>query len=360
MSSSQKAKGGGAGNGGRGAGLDPRDTPAGGVAMQQPEERNLGEVAALLSEAPAAAEDDTGFAAARSESRRRRWYENRFGLILLPIAVIGIVVLVVFVSSDQKRRHEFACFIEGEIQQCKREGVDRLRKQWALEDNASKPEYGDLVLTYFPQDARVDITQTVCKEKRIPNSDKFTEKDCSQKNAIANKSHELKPNEIVEQLPLLNLPVRERTVKETAEGVPYVAEVQTYSYAIKIAREGYQPREFDFTPETWQRLGPDINMTIAWQGCDLVPLPETMREPFVKARTELYCIEKTAANPEEGAKKADEMLSEVVVRNRFRTVKDFMAVQNELTADKVWWDETWATIQKANCKEVLPEDPDAK
>ena len=291
----------------------------------------------------ALAEDDET-TAARPKDR-----VSLFGIVLLVLCVAAAAVGAFVISSNDQWMADLKCFLRGDITRCKWAKVELQLQQWDKEDQATTPRYGDIVLTYFPQDARVTITQIIKYQQGFEGPIAKTEEV-----EIKNKSSELKPNEIVEQLPLMNLPVLERERDEEGN----IKTIRHYSYRIKIERDGYEPREWTFDPNDWQRLGPDVNWSIPWEGADLTPKPETVREPFSKAYKEMVCLD---AYYEKTGKKAGMteaglagMRKEIEIRNGFKSTTEFENFKQMLMADTAWWTPTWAALEKEPCPEITP------
>lgn len=314
---------------------------------------NVNEIQTLLArpgdpDADAPPPDDEADLSYVDESRAavRQPRTQLFGLVLLGICIGLIVAGAVVISGNEAWVKDLDCFLFSNIQKCKMAKVEALQAQWAKEDEATTPRYGDIILTYFPQDAKVTITQTVKHQQGYEGPIASTE-DLT----IPNKSTELKDNEIIEQLPLVDLPILERERNEQGD----IKEVRHYTYHVKIEREGYEPREWTFEPTDWQRLGPEVNWSIPWQGADLVPKPETVKEPFAKAMREIYCLEQyyEKTGKKAGMTDADVKATrkEIEIRHGFKTTADFESFSAMLRADDAWWPPVWQGIQKEKCPE---------
>jgi hypothetical protein len=269
---------------------------------------------------------------------------SRFGLTVLIACVLAIIIGVFVIRSNPKWMADLECFWSGSIQRCKMAPVEELRAQWREEEAATRPMYGDVTLVYHPQDAKVTIEQTVRKQagwKADIGSPETV--------LIENRSTKLREHELIESLPLENLPIREREQNEQGE----VTEVRHYTYRFLIEREGYEPREFAFEQEDWVRLGPDVNYSIQWSNVDLIPKPETIREPFSKAMREIYCARVEFAERGEKAGQTrsdlDAQIREIQVRHGFRTMAEFSSFEHQLTADEEWWNPVWEEIRKEPC-----------
>lgn len=271
---------------------------------------------------------------------------SKSGIALLVIAVVIAVVGIFMIAGNEKWQQDLDCFLNGNIAKCKMEKVERLRAQWRKEDRATKPKYGDLVLTYYPQDATVTIEQTMRKQEgwNGPLGEPIVQ-------LIPNKSTELKENEVIEQLPLIDLPIRERERTEDGE----IKEVRHYEYHIKIEREGYHPREFHFEESDWMKLGPEVNYSIQWNGCDLVPKPETVKPKFVAAMREIYCANTYFNEKGEKAGMTEAQLrgqrKEIQIRHGFKTTDEFEKFRAMLTADEAWWKAELEKIKAEPCPE---------
>jgi hypothetical protein len=273
-----------------------------------------------------------------------------FGPILIAVCLAVIVAGVFYIRGNEQYVADLDCFLTSDIAKCKHAGVEELMARWREEDTATRPKYGDLVLTYYPQDAKVTITQKIEHFAGYAAFDKKTVTSTEDK-PIPNKSTELKENEVIEQLPLMNLPILERTRNDEGD----ITDVTRYTYHIQIVREGYEPREFEFGPADWQKLGPDVNYSIPWTGADLVPKPETVMEPFAKAMRELYCLEKhyESKGKKAGMTEGDlrGMRKEIEIRHGFKTTSEFEKFKQMLTAMDEWWKPKWEEITKEKCPE---------
>lgn len=275
---------------------------------------------------------------------------SKFGLILLGLCIAMVVAGVFYIRTNDQWVADLKCFLTSDIAKCKHAGVEALMTQWREEDAATVPKYGDLVLTYYPQDSKVTITQKV---QHFGGYAAFRKGTVTSKEdlSIPNKSTELKENEVIEQLPLMNLPILERARNDDGD----ITDVTRYTYHILIERDGYEPREFEFGPDDWQKLGPDVNYSIPWQGADLVPKPETVKEPFRKAMRELYCLEQyyESKGQKAGMSEADlrGMRKEIEIRHSFKTTAEFEKFKQMLMADEAWWKPAWDEIVKEKCPE---------
>ncbi len=270
---------------------------------------------------------------------------SKFGIVLFFTCLAVIIIGILVVRSNEAWMADLDCFLSGDIQRCKLAGVEQQRAEWRAEEAATRPKYGDLILTYHPQDALVTIEQTV---RRRPGHGEPLGPPETVK--IPNRSEKLSEHELIEQLPLMNLPIREREQDEDGE----ITEVRHYSYKVQISRDGYEPREFEFEEDDWVRLGPDVNYSIPWQGVDLIPKLETIRDPFVAATREIHCAEVHFARvgEREGMTEGDlrGQIREIQVRHGFRTADEFSRFRARLTADEDWWHPIRDEIRKDDCR----------
>ena len=221
--------------------------------------------------------------------------------------------------------------------------ADKLARQ-AYEAEATRPLFGDLVLSYFPQDSVVTVEQSMRKHagwRGTPGAPELR--------LIPNKSTELDDNEVIERLPLANLPIRDHSLSDDGA----VTEVRYYEYRIKIEHEGYEPREFHFEREDWTRSDPETNYSAQWNGCELVPKPETVKPRFAAAMREIYCANMYFNETGEKAGMTEAQLRaqrrEIRVRHGFKTTDEFEKFRSMLTSDEAWWKVELEKIKAEPC-----------
>lgn len=324
---------------------------------------------------------------------------RRIGFVLFAVAAVAIAISTLLVATSSEASTRIGRFFQGfECGETGRENclVDYIyaearekEAQWREEDYRARPIYGDITLTYFPKDARVDIYQTMyLKDGAEWRADTAglgeVIKDCGQllpearrkqlaaaghgdptcnaetgEISFPNQSHVLKEGEYVERIPLRNLPIfqTERhplcergavTCDEDTAGSVRLA--RNYEYRIVFSREGYEPHELKITKEGWTKGAGSSNYVYFWNGLDLQPKPETLRDNFILAKRQIYClmqIQKIESYEKLPAENRDLIMS----RNGFKSWEAFLEVEGVLTVGEfeAWWTEAWAEIQKAEC-----------
>jgi hypothetical protein len=324
---------------------------------------------------------------------------RKIGFVLFAVAAAAIAVSTVLIATSSEASTRVSKFFQGfECGETGRENclVDYIyaearekEAQWREEDYRARPIYGDITLTYFPKDARVDIYQTMyLKDGAEWRADTAglgeLIKDCGQllpearkkqlsaaghgdptcnaesgEISFPNQSHVLKEGEYVERIPLRNLPIfqTERhplcergavTCDEDTAGSVKLA--RNYEYRIVFSREGYEPHELKITKEGWTKGAGSSNYIYFWNGLDLQPKPETLRDNFILAKRQIFCLmqlQKIESYDKLPAENRDLIMS----RNGFKSWEAFLEVEGVLTVGEfeAWWTEAWTEIQKAEC-----------
>lgn len=247
------------------------------------------------------------------EPERKSWG----GIVTIVIMALVVIGGIVFVMTNDKFKQEIECFLSGEIEKCKTAEKKEQESQWREVDQLTVNRYGTTTLVYSPQDAKVVLTQLKWKEGiedfvgRVKKG-KEDKRGEPERIDIPNRTSSLKEKEIVESLPLQDLPLLEKSTDSAGPDT----EVYTYAYEIVIEKDGYYPRTFLFmtddvpmkTPEgvqayKWENTGPGVYMA-NFTGADLMPRPETARPKMVEALIAIRCLK---ASPE-GQKMAPEDL----------------------------------------------------
>ena len=283
-------------------------------------------------------------------------------IILFVLSFAGVVTGAVLISGNEAWQEDLECFLTSDIKKCKMIPVEREQARWRKEDAATRPKYGDLTLCYSPKNARVTIEQIVVRQTgwNGPMGEPQTTE-------IDNKSKHLEENEIVDQIPLRDLPIRQREQDEAGE----ITEVTHYTYRIRIEREGYEPRERLIEPREWAKPGPDVNHMVPWrctaqgdtQGacCDLVPKPEFFREPFTKAKRAIHCARQYFETTGQAGGMTDADLAAQIkviqVQHGFKAADEFQRFESILTADLEWWTPVWEQITTEECPPPEPATP---
>jgi len=289
------------------------------------------------------------------ESLRPPESRSRLGLALIIVCGAIIAIGVAAMVSSVKLRDQVDAFLNGEIAKYKvaekKIWEDRFREL----ETKTKPFYGDVVLTYYPQDAKVTIKDQV---KTYASFKDFQEGKVasSEDKTIPNQTDKLKPGEIVKQLPLRDLPVRSREFTgpaldnpdgiTTDELAKVDVKVQEHEYVVTVEKEGYKSRDFTFAVSAWSRPSPTVNAMFNFPGCDLEPEPETMKANFVGAEKEMFCLRQF----EKDKAKVYEFDKQIQVRNHFKTTEEFERIADALKSDVEWWARTWKDeIEKQKC-----------
>lgn len=283
---------------------------------------------------------------------------------IAPTSIIFIICLIIvaggiiFIISNEELRDRLFAFFTGEIIKQKKAEKEAFLKKMREIETLTANRYGTINLTYSPKDARVDIiefkyTQPVEEYvKRIKLGGDL--KASAVTREIDNPSLHLEKGKLIQQIPLQNIPIL-----ETSEDSK---NVHIYEYEIKISKEGYETRRFYLQPLeshrivegaqvlVWKEMGPAIFL-VDFAGCDLIPKPETAKENFKKAWTEIHCFRKFL---EKEKKKWSEddikgMENEIQVRYGFKTATEFNYLSSQLKDDVEWWSETQKEIQKVKC-----------
>ncbi len=280
---------------------------------------------------------------------------SRFGLALIVVCSLIIAAGGLIMASSAKLRDQFDAFLSGEIAKYKIAEKKIWEDRFREIETKTKPFYGDVVLTYYPQDAKVTIKDTV---KTFGSFKDFQDGKVAstEEKTIPNQTDKLKPGEIVKQLPLRDLPVREREFTgpaldnpdgiTTDELAKVDLKVHEHEYKILVEKDGYKPREFAFAVSAWERPSPTVNAMFNFPGCDLEPEPETMKANFVGAEKEMFCLRQF----EKDKAKLYEFDKQIQVRNHFKTTEEFERIADALKSDVEWWARTWKDeIEKQKC-----------
>ncbi|TNF27978.1 MAG: hypothetical protein EP329_18780 [Deltaproteobacteria bacterium] len=345
---------------------------------------------------------------------------NRPAIIALIIAVLLIIGGIVYLMTDEDASTRVKWFLAGTncaMDQktmepvlpvppeppgnlnCLQIYVEQARRaaeaRWKAEDFRSRHIYGDVTLTYFPNDARVDVFEAkfvqegkawtrneagpgdiVCDGlfvETAPDAMMTTalksQKRCERQ--LKNKTAELKENEFLNDLPLKNLPIFE-TDKCTDQWETWNAESQnckggdgfyklgavinayTYEYRIVLSREGYEPREFVWRKSDWRRGSP--NYTMDWPGADLIPKPETQMKNYAQAECALFCYQVMKEIPYKDI--PPDTLERILQRNGFKDEEVFKKAHEVLTRGDFtpWWQAKEKTIMELKRKDCEDEE----
>lgn len=295
------------------------------------------------------------------------------GVIVVVLALTGVLAFTV--ASDEERMNEMRAFVAGGIVEHKTAEVKKLQERWRDEDRKSRNIYGDVTLTYFPQDLRVDVTRVTYHQTGGAWRKNLADRKEVGREDMPNDTAKLTEGQTIERLPLVDLPIFESEKVAQADianagagcdpacknpfphclagqcvQVGSVKDVHYYEYVLKFSREGYHPIEKTLTSDSWSRVGPG-NQIIEWQGLDLVPKPETVMANFAKAMGEIFCLMKLKDIPTLQEASAHENFEMLLIRNRFKTKEDFEAARAVLTGGEhaEWWKARQDEIAKQEC-----------
>lgn len=300
---------------------------------------------------------------------------SKIALAIIAVVVVATAAIAVSVASNEEQVSELHAFFGGEIVEHKTAEVRKLKARWRDEDLKARNKYGDVTLTYFPQDARVEVTKVTYHQTGAAWHRNDAARDEVAKETIPNDTAKLAEGQSIERLPLLNLPIFESDKVTQGEisaagtgcdptcsdPLPYclegqcvqvgsVRDVYFYEYTLAFSREGYHPIEKKIRVDDWMRVGPG-NQIIEWPGLDLVPKPETVMANFAKAMGEIFCLMKLKDLPTLQAASADENFDMLLMRNGFKTGEDFENARSVLTGGEYaeWWKERQDAIAKQEC-----------
>jgi len=288
-------------------------------------------------------------------------------VIVVALAAIGLGIIY----ASPSLREQFEAMLSGELGKYKEElrkaREDRIREIESLSSN----RYGAVTLFYSPRDAQVTITERKYKlDCSAAASDETTLIDCLRKKLdytqkpeerqIDNPSLHIKGREIVEQLPLNDIPIQESSEDRK--------QIFRYELEVKIEREGYYPRTFQILGDKdrpapvakdmeilfWEQKGPGVYM-VDFRGADLFPKPETAKDNYKKAREAIACVNREVeAKRKEGKKIADDTVRglylEIINRNGFKTFEEWDRIDAELNKDAKFQADLQEQISKATCK----------
>jgi len=343
---------------------------------------------------------------------------NRPAIIALVLAVLLIIGGIVYLMTDEDSATRMKWFLAGTncaMDQktmepvlpvppeppgnlnCLQIYVEQARRsaeaRWKAEDYRSRHIYGDVTLTYFPNDAKVDVYEAkfvqegkawkrneagpgdiVCdglfvetKSDAIMTEALKSQKRCERQ--LKNKTAELKEGEFLNDLPLKNLPIFE-TDKCTDQWESWNADSKnckgddgfydlgavinayTYEYRIVLSREGYEPREVVWRKGDWRRGSP--NYTMDWPGADLIPKPETQMKNYAQAECALFCFQVIKEMPYKDI--PPDTLERILQRNGFKDEEGFKKAHEVLTRGDFtpWWEakeKAIMALKKTDCED---------
>ena len=291
---------------------------------------------------------------------------GRVGLIVLGVALLAAIGGIAWLLSSPERKEELKAFFAGQITEYKMRGVRAQEERWNAIDRATRNLYGSVTLEYFPKTARVDVVQLRWKEpfdkyvKRVLDGAEDTRGEPERKE-IPNRTHELKEHEVVESLPLKNLPIREKSEEKNKDGDPLY--VYTYAYEVTISAPEYYPRKFLFisddypgTPPKdvdvlkWDNPGPGI-WTIPWKGADLRPKPELMKDKYVRALVEFNCYKADPAHQKMSEEELHDIFRNIQLKHGFATEEQWSEVDTALRGNAELWPQIEEQIKAGVCEQ---------
>ena len=291
----------------------------------------------------------------------------------IPVIVITVVVALSVIGlgviySSPVLSEQFSAMLSGELGKYK-EQLRKVREDKVREiESVTGNRYGSLTLFYSPRTARVTITEfkykldcskasgedatLACLKKKVDYSQTPEQK------SIDNPSMKLKDKEVVEQIPLNDIPIQEASDDRKT--------LFKYEMTVVIEAEGYHPRKFLLTGDKehgraeegwetlfWEQKGPQIWM-VDFRGADLLPKPETARENYKKALTDWECIRREIDNKRKSGKNVSEdtesgLFIEILNRNGFKTFEEFNVIDVELRKDEAFAKQFDADLKKVPC-----------
>jgi hypothetical protein len=284
---------------------------------------------------------------------------GKMGLIVLGVAVLAIVGGLAFVFSNEQRAEEVKAFFSGEIQDYKEQSKKAEEAAFRDKQAATRNQYGSITLEYFPKDARVNLTELKWTETidsyydRVKKGGTDTRGEPSRRE-IDNQTHKLKEREVVESLPLKDLPIQQKSEDES--------QMETYAYEVSIEREGYYPRKFMFLSDDtpmqpaedvqalkWENIGPGM-WAIGWSGADLQPKPEMMKDKYILASIAIDCLKKSPEGQKADADQLDFEQTRIRRDNGFATDVQWNDVDVALRANATLWPEIEKAIAEGKCE----------
>ncbi len=288
-------------------------------------------------------------------------------VILVSLALTAVGLGVIFSSAVLSE--QFSAMLSGDLGKYK-EQLRKVREDKVREiESVTGNRYGSLSLFYSPRTARVTITEykykldcskasgddetLACLRKKVDYSQK------PEVRQIDNPSLKLKDKEIVDQIPLNDIPIKEASDDRKT--------LFFYDMTVVIETDGYYPRKFFLTGDKehgrgeegweslfWEQKGPQVWM-VDFRGADLLPKPETARENYKKALNDWECIKREI----DGKRKAGKSVSgdtenglfiEILNRNGFKTFEEFNVIDVELRKDDKFAKSFDADLKKVVCK----------
>lgn len=289
-------------------------------------------------------------------------------IVILVVAALTLVGLGV-IYSNAVLSEQFSAMLSGELGKYK-EQLRKVREDKVREiESVTGNRYGSLTLFYSPRTARVTITEfkykldcskssgddetLACLRKKVDYS------QTPEQRQIDNPSLKLKDKEIVEQIPLNDIPIQEASDDRKV--------LFRYDLTVVIEADGYYPRKFFLTGDKehgraeegweslfWEQKGPQIWM-VDFRGADLLPKPETARENYKKALNDWECIKREVENKRKAGKNVSAdtesgLFIEILNRNGFKTFEEFNVIDVELRKDEKFARDFDAELKKVDCK----------
>lgn len=292
-------------------------------------------------------------------------------IVITAVVVLAVIALII-IFTNPLLREQFQALLAGELGTYK-EALRKAEEERVREiENLTAHKYGSVTLFYSPRDARVTITErkfTLDCSKTKNDAElvqclrgQFDYSQQPEERQIDNPSLHLdrSKKEIVEQLPLNDLPIQEASDDRK--------KVFRYEYKVVMEREGYYPRKFYITGDQsrpplaesdiemlyWIQRGPGF-FTVDFRGADLMPTPETAKESYIKARKDLICLEREVEEKRKGGKKISDdavygVQLEILNRYGFKTFDEWNQIHQRLMEDKAFAEKLAKELKAHKCQ----------
>jgi len=302
---------------------------------------------------------------------RRPKREKFFTVPVIVIAVVAALTLVGLgvIYSSAVLSEQFSAMMSGELGKYK-EQLRKVREDKVREiESVTGNRYGSLSLFYSPRTSRVTITEYKYKLDCSKSSGDDETLNCLRKKIdytqkpevrqIDNPSLHLVEKQVVEQIPLNDIPIQEASDDRKT--------LYRYDMTVAIEADGYYPRKFFLTGDKeharaeegweslfWEQKGPQVWM-VDFRGADLLPKPETARANYEKALHDWECIKREIENKRKSGKNVSAdtesgLFIEILNRNGFKTFEEFDVIDKELRKDEKYAKEFDVSLKKIECK----------
>jgi hypothetical protein len=299
--------------------------------------------------------------------KREKFFTVPAIVIMVVVALSAIGLAVIY--SNAVLSEQFSAMLSGELGKYK-EQLRKVREDKVREiESVTGNRYGSLTLFYSPRTARVTITEYKYKLdcSKFTNDDEqlnclrkkvdYTQKP--EQRQVDNPSLHLVEKQVVEQIPLNDIPIQEASDDRKT--------LFRYDLTVVIEADGYYPRKFFLTGDKeharneegwetlfWEQKGPQIWMT-DFRGADLLPKPETARANYEKALKDWECIRREIENKRKAGKNVSAdtesgLFIEILNRNGFKTFEEFNVIDVELRKDEKFAKSFDADLKGVECK----------